>query len=170
MLFSATSSGPKTSCSLLSSRNGNHAAGFVGDECDDPVRGGAMVSHAPTNSDAPWPPRRRSSTRAVWRVCHSQIKKKGEVFRRHTFPPFWLTNSKLTKSAAAAGGASRSVISIPRARSSFCCIRSGIHGGRSATGLGPLPIGSLYADSALQSWPDFLQCSRLWQGAALVLS
>ena len=94
------------------------------------VRGGAMVSHAPANSDAPWPPRRRSSTRAVWRVCHSQTKKKGEVFRRHTFPPFWLTNSKLTKFAAAAGGASRSVISIPRASSSFCCIRSGIHGGR----------------------------------------
>jgi hypothetical protein len=54
-LFSATSTGPKTSCSLLSSRNGNHAAGFVGDECDDPVergdtllsvRGEAMVSHA----------------------------------------------------------------------------------------------------------------------------
>src|SRR5205807_7625587 len=44
-LFSATSSGPKTSCSLLSSRNGNHAAGFVGDECDDPVeRGGASSS------------------------------------------------------------------------------------------------------------------------------
>ena len=35
-LFSATSTGPKTSCSLLSSRNGNHAS-FVGDECDDPV-------------------------------------------------------------------------------------------------------------------------------------
>ena len=41
---------------LLTSRNGNHAAGFVGDECDEPVerggasssvRGGAMVSHAP---------------------------------------------------------------------------------------------------------------------------
>ena len=55
-LLSATSTGPKTSCSLLSSRNGNHAAGFVGDECDEPVerggasssvRGGAMVSHAP---------------------------------------------------------------------------------------------------------------------------
>ena len=54
-LFSATSTGPKTSYSLLSSRNGNHAAVFVGDECDDPVerggasssvRGGAMVSHA----------------------------------------------------------------------------------------------------------------------------
>src|ERR1700730_6726547 len=54
-LFSATSTGPKTSYSLLSSRNGNHAAVFVGDECDDPVerggasssvRGEAMVSHA----------------------------------------------------------------------------------------------------------------------------
>jgi hypothetical protein len=30
-------------------------------------------------------------------------KKNGEVFRRHTFPPFWLMNSKLTKLAAAAG-------------------------------------------------------------------
>jgi hypothetical protein len=89
------------------------------------VRGGAMVSHAPQI-----PTLRRSSTRAVWRVCHTQTKKKGEVFRRHTFPPFWLTNSKLTKFAAAAGSASRSVISIPRARSSFCCIRSGIPGGR----------------------------------------
>src|ERR1700732_4137542 len=29
-LFPATSTGPKTSCSLLSSCNGNHAAGFVG--------------------------------------------------------------------------------------------------------------------------------------------
>jgi hypothetical protein len=39
----------------------------------------------------------------MWRVCHGQTKKNGEVFRRHTFPQFWLMNSKLTKVAVAAG-------------------------------------------------------------------
>jgi hypothetical protein len=71
-----------------------------------PVRGGAMVSHAPAKC-----------RRAVAYYCSSPSKvdpsgvarmpqpnqKDGEVFRRHTFPPFWLTNSKLTKLAAAAG-------------------------------------------------------------------
>jgi hypothetical protein len=54
-LFSRNFDRPKNFV-LLTSRNGNHAAGFVGDECDEPVerggasssvRGGAMVSHAP---------------------------------------------------------------------------------------------------------------------------
>ena len=114
---SATSTGPKTSCSLLSSRNGNHAASFVDDECDDPVEqrgcrfitctrrsnGKPRTRKMPTLRGPTIAPRRRRSIRAVWRVCHGQTKRNGEVFRRHTFPPFWLMNSKLTKLAAAAG-------------------------------------------------------------------
>ena len=59
---------PKTSCSLLSSRNGNHAAGFVGDECDDPVerggtsssvRGRAIEGYAAAKAAVLWPTLRR---------------------------------------------------------------------------------------------------------------
>ena len=63
MLFSATSSGPKTSCSLLSSRNGNHAAGFVGDECDDPVERGGASSSCTRRSNGK--PRTRKFRRSV---------------------------------------------------------------------------------------------------------
>jgi hypothetical protein len=42
-LFSRNFDRPKNFV-LLTSRNGNHAAGFVGDECDDPIeRGGAHL-------------------------------------------------------------------------------------------------------------------------------
>jgi len=54
---------PKTSCSLLSSRNGNHAAGFVGDECDDPVERGGASSSCTRRSNGK--PRTRKFRRSV---------------------------------------------------------------------------------------------------------
>ena len=110
---------------------------------------GAMVSHAPAkcrsiayNCSSP----SKADPSGVARLPQPN-QKDGEVFRRHTFPLFWLMKSKLTKLAAGAG---RALVQSYRYRERAARLLHSKWNSRRAMSNAARPSAywTLYADSA----------------------